>query len=105
MGLLAFLGAKLCSWKWQQQRSPWCFPATASCAILLHTLLLQHTVVLSPPQPPGPARAPHLQSCALSADVAVIGPPDMVWGQRVSAVVQLRRGEMLSVSALKEWAR
>lgn len=29
----------------------------------------------------------------------------MVWGQRVSAVVQLRRGEMLSVSALKEWAR
>uniref|UniRef100_A0A8B9SN59 Malonate--CoA ligase ACSF3, mitochondrial n=1 Tax=Anas platyrhynchos TaxID=8839 RepID=A0A8B9SN59_ANAPL len=38
-------------------------------------------------------------------DVAVIGPPDMVWGQRVSAVVQLRRGEMLSVSALKEWAR
>lgn len=111
VGLLTFLwglpfrGAKLCSWKWQQQRSPWCFPATASCAILLHTLLLQHTVVLSPPQPPGPARAPHLQSCALSADVAVIGPPDMVWGQRVSAVVQLRRGEMLSVSALKEWAR
>ncbi|XP_035422205.1 malonate--CoA ligase ACSF3, mitochondrial isoform X2 [Cygnus atratus] len=38
-------------------------------------------------------------------DVAVIGPPDMVWGQRVSAVVQLRRGEMLSVTALKEWAR
>ncbi|XP_052541745.1 malonate--CoA ligase ACSF3, mitochondrial isoform X2 [Tympanuchus pallidicinctus] len=38
-------------------------------------------------------------------DVAVIGPPDMVWGQRVSAVVQLRRGEMLSVKELKEWAR
>uniref|UniRef100_A0A8C9FEB6 Acyl-CoA synthetase family member 3 n=1 Tax=Pavo cristatus TaxID=9049 RepID=A0A8C9FEB6_PAVCR len=37
------------------------------------------------------------------ADVAVIGPPDMVWGQRVSAVVQLRRGEMLSVKELKEW--
>lgn len=29
----------------------------------------------------------------------------MVWGQRVSAVVQLRRGEMLSVKELKEWAR
>ncbi|XP_021264146.1 acyl-CoA synthetase family member 3, mitochondrial [Numida meleagris] len=38
-------------------------------------------------------------------DVAVIGPPDVVWGQRVSAVVQLRRGEMLSVKELKEWAR
>ncbi|XP_065601380.1 malonate--CoA ligase ACSF3, mitochondrial isoform X1 [Cyrtonyx montezumae] len=39
------------------------------------------------------------------SDVAVIGPPDVVWGQRVSAVVQLRRGEMLSVKELKEWAR
>lgn len=38
-------------------------------------------------------------------DVAVIGAPDMVWGQRVSAVVKLRRGEMLSVRDLKEWAR
>lgn len=39
------------------------------------------------------------------ADVAVIGPPDMVWGQRVSAVVKLRKGHMLSVRDLKEWAR
>ncbi|NWW76021.1 ACSF3 synthetase, partial [Climacteris rufus] len=38
-------------------------------------------------------------------DVAVLGPPDVVWGQRVSAVVQLRRGEMLSVKELKDWAR
>ncbi|XP_054054161.1 malonate--CoA ligase ACSF3, mitochondrial isoform X3 [Rissa tridactyla] len=38
-------------------------------------------------------------------DVAVIGPPDMVWGQRVSAVVQLRKGKMLSVKDLKDWAR
>ncbi|KGL74016.1 hypothetical protein N309_08369, partial [Tinamus guttatus] len=38
-------------------------------------------------------------------DVAVIGPPDVVWGQRVSAVVQLREGEMLSVKELKAWAR
>ncbi|XP_064243413.1 malonate--CoA ligase ACSF3, mitochondrial isoform X4 [Passer domesticus] len=38
-------------------------------------------------------------------DVAVIGPPDAVWGQRVSAVVKLRRGEMLSVRDLKDWAR
>ncbi|NWT42462.1 ACSF3 synthetase, partial [Chroicocephalus maculipennis] len=46
-----------------------------------------------------------LRSSALSADVAVIGPPDMVWGQRVSAVVQLRKGKMLSVKDLKDWAR
>lgn len=45
------------------------------------------------------------ESSALSADVAVIGPPDMVWGQRVSAVVQLRKGKMLSVKDLKDWAR
>ncbi|KAM6353218.1 malonate--CoA ligase ACSF3, mitochondrial isoform 3-T3 [Alca torda] len=38
-------------------------------------------------------------------DVAVIGPLDMVWGQRVSAVVQLRKGKMLSVKDLKDWAR
>lgn len=45
------------------------------------------------------------RSSALSADVAVIGPPDMVWGQRVSAIVQLRKGEMLSVKDLRDWAR
>ncbi|XP_077041099.1 malonate--CoA ligase ACSF3, mitochondrial isoform X5 [Agelaius phoeniceus] len=38
-------------------------------------------------------------------DVAVIGPPDVVWGQRVSAVVKLRQGRMLSVRDLKDWAR
>lgn len=42
---------------------------------------------------------------AVPADVAVIGVPDMVWGQRVSAVVKLRQGQMLSVRDLKEWAR
>ncbi|NXF10917.1 ACSF3 synthetase, partial [Smithornis capensis] len=47
----------------------------------------------------------HLLGHPLITDVAVIGPPDMVWGQRVSAVVQLRRGEMLSVKDLKDWAR
>ncbi|NWI97770.1 ACSF3 synthetase, partial [Pitta sordida] len=47
----------------------------------------------------------HLLGHPLITDVAVIGPPDMVWGQRVSAVVQLRRGEMLSVKELKDWAR
>ncbi|NXI53339.1 ACSF3 synthetase, partial [Chloroceryle aenea] len=47
----------------------------------------------------------HLLAHPHITDVAVIGPPDMVWGQRVSAVVQLRQGEMLSVKDLKEWAR
>ncbi|NWX93270.1 ACSF3 synthetase, partial [Nothoprocta pentlandii] len=47
----------------------------------------------------------HLLAHPHITDVAVLGPPDMVWGQRVSAVVQLRKGEMLSVKELKAWAR
>ncbi|XP_004437078.1 PREDICTED: acyl-CoA synthetase family member 3, mitochondrial [Ceratotherium simum simum] len=38
-------------------------------------------------------------------DVAVIGVPDMTWGQRVTAVVTLRGGHSLSHKELKEWAR
>lgn len=38
-------------------------------------------------------------------DVAVIGVPDMTWGQRVTAVVTLREGHLLSHRELKEWAR
>ncbi|XP_029464470.1 acyl-CoA synthetase family member 3, mitochondrial isoform X2 [Rhinatrema bivittatum] len=38
-------------------------------------------------------------------DVAVIGVPDMTWGQRVTAVVKLREGDALSLKDLKEWAR
>ena len=59
----------------------------------------------TPPLTPEIALLSQPESFALSADVAVIGPPDMVWGQRVSAVVQLRKGEMLSVKDLKVWAR
>uniref|UniRef100_G1S0L2 AMP-dependent synthetase/ligase domain-containing protein n=1 Tax=Nomascus leucogenys TaxID=61853 RepID=G1S0L2_NOMLE len=45
------------------------------------------------------------QTVLLSTDVAVIGVPDMTWGQRVTAVVTLREGHSLSHRELKEWAR
>ncbi|KAJ0056597.1 hypothetical protein NL108_010531, partial [Boleophthalmus pectinirostris] len=38
-------------------------------------------------------------------DVAVIGAPDAVWGQKVTAVVQLRQGKNLTLPELKIWAR
>lgn len=62
---------------------------------------------LGPRSCPGSEGAAQALSAApvAPADVAVIGAPDMVWGQRVSAVVKLRKGEMLSVKDLKDWAR
>ncbi|XP_051787624.1 malonate--CoA ligase ACSF3, mitochondrial isoform X1 [Erpetoichthys calabaricus] len=39
------------------------------------------------------------------ADVAVIGAPDATWGQRVTAVVELRPERSLSLLDLKAWAR
>nr|XP_042133751.1 malonate--CoA ligase ACSF3, mitochondrial isoform X3 [Peromyscus maniculatus bairdii] len=44
-------------------------------------------------------------SQGLAPDVAVIGVPDMTWGQRVTAVVALQEGHALSHRDLKEWAR
>ncbi|CAN0368695.1 unnamed protein product [Lampetra fluviatilis] len=38
-------------------------------------------------------------------DVAVIGAPDSLWGQRVTALVVLRRGATLTLKQIKEWAR
>lgn len=38
-------------------------------------------------------------------DVAVIGVPDITWGQRVTAVVTLKDGHSLSHQELKAWAR
>lgn len=93
-----------------------CFPVLTSHGIFLHALLFPAhrccwhlPAVLSPSSTPlltpEMAQVSQAESSALSADVAVIGPPDMVWGQRVSAVVQLRKGKMLSVKDLKDWAR
>lgn len=38
-------------------------------------------------------------------DVAVIGAPDAVWGQKVTAVVQLKKGKNLTLAELKIWGR
>lgn len=38
-------------------------------------------------------------------DVAVIGAPDATWGQKVTAVVQLKKGQSMTLPKLKTWAR
>ncbi|GAA6233584.1 acyl-CoA synthetase family member 3, mitochondrial [Lates japonicus] len=38
-------------------------------------------------------------------DVAVIGAPDAIWGQKVTAVVQLKKGQSMTLPELKTWAR
>nr|XP_020465090.1 acyl-CoA synthetase family member 3, mitochondrial [Monopterus albus] len=38
-------------------------------------------------------------------DVAVIGAPDATWGQKATAVVQLKKGQSMTLPELKAWAR
>lgn len=47
----------------------------------------------------------HLLAHPDITDVAVIGAPDATWGQKVTAVVQLRKGQSLTLNELKIWAR
>lgn len=37
--------------------------------------------------------------------MAVIGAPDATWGQKVTAVVQLKNGQSMTLPELKTWAR
>ena len=39
------------------------------------------------------------------AECAVVGVEDDVWGERISAVVELRKGERLSIEELQQWAK
>ncbi|XP_071504032.1 malonate--CoA ligase ACSF3, mitochondrial-like [Diadema antillarum] len=47
----------------------------------------------------------HLLSHPAITEVAVVGLPDITWGQRVAAVVALKPGEGLTLFQLREWGR
>ena len=47
----------------------------------------------------------HLLAHNNIAECAVVGAPDVTWGQRVAAIVVLRNGGGLTLSELRMWAR
>ncbi|XP_029577618.1 acyl-CoA synthetase family member 3, mitochondrial-like isoform X2 [Salmo trutta] len=47
----------------------------------------------------------HLLAHPDTTDVAVIGARDATWEQKVTAVVQLKRGRSMTLSELKTWGR
>ena len=47
----------------------------------------------------------HLLSHEDIIDVAVVGLPDVTWGQKVAAVIVTKPGCLLDLKMLKEWAR
>ena len=46
----------------------------------------------------------HLLGHPHIADCAVVGLPDLTWGQRVAAILVLKQGHELSLEELKVWA-
>ncbi|XP_041455657.1 malonate--CoA ligase ACSF3, mitochondrial-like [Lytechinus variegatus] len=47
----------------------------------------------------------HLLSHPMIAEVAVVGLPDITWGQRVTAIVTLKAGQRLSLGELRNWGK
>ena len=47
----------------------------------------------------------HLLTHENITDCAVVGLPDLTWGQKVAAVLVLKEGTQMSLQELREWSR